>query len=308
MSQESFTFKGANEQEVFTWCWSTSEKPLGILQIFHGMAEHAERYADFAGYMNAAGFTVYACDLRGHGRTGEMNKSPNHLDNDGFNGIIEDQILLSKLIQEKHPKTPHYVLGHSFGSFVAQEYIKRFGGEISGVILSASSMMEGLEIKAGSIIAMFSLIFGRRRPNKLIDYLSFGRYNKAIKNPSSKFSWLSRDEEQVKKYEADHYCGNVMSTNFSYYFFKGLNRLYDVDRSNNIPKNLPILILSGDNDPLGKYGQEVSKLHEWYKTLGIKDLQFKLYPGGRHEIINETNRNEVYQDISAWLQKHISNI
>lgn len=304
MDRESITFKGANGQDVFTWCWNTIDKPLGILQIFHGMAEHAERYDDFAGYLNTMGFAVYACDQRGHGRTGEMNKSSCHLDNDGFNGIIEDQKLLSKLIQERNPGIPIYALGHSFGSFVAQEYIKRYGNEISGVILSGSCMMNGPEIKAGYAAAMLSLIFGRRRPNKILDKLSFSSYNKAIENPASKFSWLSRDENQVKKYEADSFCGNIMSTNFYYYFFKGLNRLYDADSADKIPKDLPIYIMSGDSDPLGKYGVGVAKLHKWYNTLGIIDLQFKLYQGGRHEMINETNRSEVYQDISSWLQTH----
>lgn len=304
MGRESFTFKGANGQDVFTWCWSTVDKPLGILQIFHGMAEHAERYDDFAGYLNTMGFAVYACDQRGHGRTGEMNSSSCHLDNDGFNGIIEDQNLLSKLIQQKYPGIPIYVLGHSFGSFVAQEYIKRYGSDISGVILSGSCMMNGPEIKAGYTAATMSLIFGRRRPNKILDKLSFGSYNKAIENPASKFSWLSLDENQVKKYEADNFCGNIMSTNFFYYFFKGLTGLYNADNASKIPKDLPIYIMSGDNDPVGKYGVGVAKLHEWYKTLGIKDLRFKLYQGGRHEMINETNRSEVYQDISSWLKMH----
>lgn len=305
MSQENFTFRGANGCDVFTWFWSTEDKPQGILQIFHGMAEHAERYADFAGYMNTKGFAVYACDQRGHGRTGEMSKSSCHIDNDGFNGIIEDQKLLTKLIQGKHPGIPLFVFGHSFGSFVAQEYIKRYGGDISGVILSGSNLMSGLDVKAGYVVAMLSLILGRRRPNKLIDKLSFGAYNKGVENPAGKFSWLSRDDNQVRKYEADNLCGNVMSTNFYYYFFKGLNRLYDADYVNKIPKDLPIYIMSGASDPVGKYGIGVTKLYEWYKKLGIKDLHFKLYQGGRHEIINESNREEVYIDISAWLQKHI---
>lgn len=304
MGRENFTFKGANGGDVFTWCWSTEDKPVGMLQIFHGMAEHAERYDDFAGYMNTKGFAVYACDQRGHGRTGETNKSSCHIDNDGFNGIIEDQKLLSKLIQEKHPGTPLYVLGHSFGSFAAQEYIKHYGDNILGAILSGSCMMKGPDVKAGYIIALLSLVFGRRRSNAFIDKLSFGSYNKAIESPASKFSWLSSDEDQVKKYEADSFCGNVMSTNFYYCFFKGLNRLYDAGNANKIPKTLPIYIMSGDSDPVGKYGAGVTKLYEWYKMLGIKDLQIKLYKGGRHEIINESNREEVYRDISVWLQKH----
>ncbi len=303
MRRENFTFVGANGQDVFTWCWNTADIPLGIIQIFHGMAEHAERYNDFAVYMNTEGFAVYACDQRGHGRTGELNHSSNHVGNEGFDGIVEDQKLLSKLIWDKYPDIPLYILGHSFGSFVAQEYIKHNSSDISGVILSGSCMMKGTEVKAGYVAAMLSLIFGRGRPNKLLDKLSFGSYNKAIENTVCKFSWLSRDEDQVKKYETDNFCGNIMSTNFFYCFFKGLNRLYDFNCTDKIPKTLPIYIMSGESDPVGKYGVGVKKLHAWYKTLGIIDLQFKLYQDGRHEMLNELNREEVYRDISAWLQK-----
>ena len=307
VGKESFTFRGANGQEVYTWHWNVPPEVLrGVIQIFHGMAEHAGRYEDFAEHLNARGFAVYACDQRGHGRTGEMNGSLNHLDRDGFNGILEDQRLLAERIGEKHPGIPVFVVAHSFGSFVAQEYIKRYGGDISGLILSGSSMMKGPEVKAGYVLAALSLLMGARRPNVLIDRLSFGSYNKAIRNPAGKFSWLSRDEVQVGKYEADRFCGNVMSTRFYYCFFKGLNRLYRASGLEKIPKNLPVFIISGGDDPVGKYGTGVRKLQEWYQSLGMQDLQVKLYNGGRHEIINETNRSEVFNDISDWLLKRSS--
>ncbi len=301
MSQEGFTFKGSNGQEIFCWCWDAPVQPAGVLQIFHGMAEHAERYADFAQYLNTEGFTVYACDMRGHGRTGELNGDSCHMDKGGFNGSMEDQAFLMKLIREKHPEVPLIILGHSFGSFLAQEFIKHYGGDISGLILSGSSFMKGADISAAYILAKLSLLLGGRRPNKLLDKLSFGSYNKKIQNPTSKFSWLSRDENQVRKYEESHFCGNVMSTGFFECFFTGLMNLYR--GMEKIPLNLPVYILSGTEDPVGKYGVGTDKLYEEYKRLGITNLRIKLYQGSRHEILNETNREVVYQDILDWLKE-----
>lgn len=303
MSLENFTFKGADGREVYTWCWNTPDQPLGILQIFHGMAEHARRYANLAQYLNARGFTVVACDLRGHGKTGELNGNSCHMDKEGFYGIVEDQSLLLKKMKEKYPGIPVFVLGHSFGSFLAGEFIKVYGRDISGVILSGSCLMNGVDVKAGYILAKLSLVFGSRRPNKLLDKLSFGSFNKEIRNPTSKFNWLSHDEAQVKIYEEDPFCGNVMSSGFFSCFFKGLIGLYDgMDK---VPKSLPVFFVSGAEDPVGKYGVGVQKLYEEYKKLDVTDLQLKLYPGCRHEIINEIIHSEVYYDISVWLEKHI---
>jgi alpha-beta hydrolase superfamily lysophospholipase len=305
MNRESFLFKGANGQDVFTWYWSVPDKPLGVLQVIHGMAEHAERYSEFAEYLNGRGFEVYACDLRGHGRPGELNGNLCHLDKDGFSGIVEDQKILSDMIMKRRPGVPLFILGHSFGSFILQEYIKRYGNDISGVILSGSCKMDGPEIKAGLIIAMLSLPFGGRRPNKLINKLSFGRYNERIEEPESEYSWLSRDHDQVRKYDDDRFCGNVMSTGFYHCFFKGLAGLYRNVDDGKINVKLPAAILSGTCDPVGKYDKGVRKLYDWYKDIGMENVMLKLYEGARHEIINETNRREVYGDIASWLEERI---
>lgn len=301
MGQESFTFKGANGQEIFCWRWDAAAQPLGVLQIFHGMAEHAGRYADFAQYLNTQGFTVYACDMRGHGRTGELNGDSCHMGKGGFIGSVEDQALLMNLIKEKHPGVPLTILGHSFGSFLAQEFIKHHGGEIAGLILSGSSYMKGADISAGYVLAKLSMLIGSRRPNKLLDKLSFGSYNKRIQKPSSKFSWLSRDENQVKKYEESHFCGNVMSAGFFESFFTGLMNLYK--NMEGIPGRLPVYIISGAEDPVGKYGLGTKRLYDEYKRLGLSNLRIKIYEGARHEILNEIDRKEVYLDILNWLRE-----
>ncbi|MGE5613348.1 MAG: lysophospholipase [Bacillota bacterium] len=305
MSRESFVFKGANGQDVFTWRWSAPGEPRGVLQVIHGMMEHAGRYSEFAEYLNGRGFEVYACDLRGHGRTGDTNGNLCHLDKDGFNGIVEDQKMLSDLIAGKRPGVPLFILGHSFGSFVLQEYMKRYGNDVSGVILSGSCKMDGPEVRAGLAVAGLSLPFGWRRPNKLISRLSFGGYNKRIEKPESKYSWLSRDCAQVRKYDDDRFCGIIMSTGFYYCFFKGLTGLYRRTGAGGINVKLPVAIMSGTCDPVGKYGKGVKRLYEWYRSIGVQDVLLKLYEGARHEIINETNRQEVYNDIASWMEERI---
>lgn len=303
MSQESFTITGVNGQKVFVRSWSTDATPRCILLIIHGMAEHGGRYSDFADFLNTKGISVYAPDMRGHGETGELNGNLCHLDHDGFNGIVEDYAKFVRLLGEKHSGIPLFILGHSFGSFIAQEFIKRYGKEISGAILTGSGFMKDPVFRFGQAAAFLSMAFGRCRPNRLIDYMGFKPYNKRVTNPVSKFSWLTRDENIVRSYDKDRYCGIVMSTGFYYCFFKGLNNLYRV--KHDLPVSLPVAILSGAEDPVGKYGGSPRKLYGWYRSKGMTDIFLKLYEGGRHEILNETNRAEVYDDISAWLDKHI---
>ncbi|HEX2947789.1 MAG TPA: alpha/beta hydrolase [Clostridia bacterium] len=303
MSQESFTFTGVNGQKVFVHSWSADVTPRCILLIIHGMAEHGGRYSDFAGFLNEKGISVYAPDMRGHGETGELNGNLCHLEYGGFNGIVEDHAKLARLLGEKHAGIPLFILGHSFGSFIGQEFIKRYGKEISGAILTGSNFMKDPLFQFGRIVAFLSMAFGSRRPNRLIDFMGFKPYNKRITNPVSKFTWLTRDESIVRSYDNDRYCGIVMSTGFYYCFFKGLNSLYGGKPG--IPAKLPVAIFSGSDDPVGKYGEGPKKLYEWYRSIGLEDLSLKLYEGARHEILNETNKAEVYLDISAWLYKHL---
>ena len=304
MNRESFTFTGVNGHEEYVYSWNTDTKPRCLVLIIHGMAEYGGRYSDFADFLNKKGISVYASDLRGHGVTGERNGNLCDLDNDGFNGIVEDHAKLIGLLREKHAGVPLFILGHSFGSFIAQEFIRTHGKEISGAVLTGTGFMKGPEILLGQAAAFISMIFGSHRPNKFINSLSFGTYNKRIISPTSKFSWLSRDENIVRSYDNDRYCGNTMSTGFYRCFFKGLNSLYR--RKPDLPASLPIAILSGAEDPVGKYGKGPEKLFGWYRFRGMTDICLKLYEGSRHEILNETNSAEVYDDISGWLDKHIA--
>jgi len=303
-----FVFMGKDQQSINAYAWDNTERAKGIVQIFHGMSEHALRYQHFALFLNRNGYAVFADDHRGHGKTAGNTDKLGIIGKDGFNMIVEDEYCLFRVIREKYPGIPVFILGHSFGSFVAQEYITRYGNEISGVILSGSALQKGVDIAFGRLIASLQKkLFGEDKKGKLLSLLSFGTYNKRIPDAKYRFAWLTTDEEEVARYENDPYCGAVASTGFYYYMLKAFKSMYSDKKIGLIPDELPILIISGTEDPVGAYGKKVRKLYELYAKHGLKNVQMKLYPGMRHEILNERNKHEVYNDILNWLNTHTGN-
>lgn len=302
----SFFFDAKDNKKIHTYVWNKTDDPKGIVQILHGMAEHGGRYADFAAFLNRNGFIVYANDHRGHGKTAQNPDEIGIIGQNGFELIISDAYVLFKMIKSKYPDLPVFILGHSFGSFLAQSFVIRYGSETEGVILSGSAKQDGPEIALGRVVASIQrIIFGENKKSYLIDKLGFGSYNKRIPDAKSKFAWLSHDNNEVEKYENDPLCGNVFSIGFYYYFFKALKGLYHYDKLAGIPKTLPVFIVSGDEDPVGDYGKRVSALYDFYRKSGFSNVQIKLYPGKRHEILNETGRQEAYDDILSWLEIQI---
>jgi alpha-beta hydrolase superfamily lysophospholipase len=306
MAYQSFYYDAEDNKKIHTYVWDETVNPKGVVQILHGMAEHGGRYADFAAFLNKNGFIVYADDHRGHGKTAQSPDEIGIIGQDGFELIISDAFVLLKMIKSRYPNLPVFILGHSFGSFLTQSFISRYGSDIDGVVLSGSAKQDGADIAFGRVAAFIQrFIFGEDKKSFLIDKLGFGSYNKKIPNATSKFAWLSRDNSEVEKYENDPLCGNVFSIGFYYYFFKALKGLYDVKKTSGIPKSLPVFIVSGDEDPVGKYGKKVIELYDFYKRSGLDNVQIKLYPCKRHEILNETDRQEVYDDILSWLEAQI---
>ena len=296
----------ADEHKICLYCWETAEKPAAVLQIFHGMAEHAGRYGRLAAFLNSHGIAVFGNDLRGHGKTAQQNGKPGVTGKNGLYRMVEDQYLITKELKQRYPEIPVFVLAHSFGSFVGQEYITRYGNEIDGIILSGSAAQIGAEIRLGKLLSRLQTgIWGEEKPARLIEKLSFGTYNKKIAEPKSSFDWLSRDEAEVLKYMEDKDCGFTCSAGFYYYFMSAMLNLYDEKKLGNIPKNLPVYLLAGREDPVGNYGRKVEKLYEIFDSLGLRDLKMKLYEGSRHEILNELNRDEVSGDILNWINSHM---
>lgn len=306
--EDYFTFKSTDQTEVFAYKWTRENQDLkGIVQISHGMAETAARYKRFAKALTSHGFIVYANDHRGHGETSKNIECLGYLGpEDGFDLLIQDIAKLTEIIREENPNLPIYLFSHSMGSFAAQRYIMDYKDKIDGLILSGSNGAQGIMLKAGKILAKIEmLIRGRKAKSKMMNTLTFGSYNKNFQPQATGSEWLTRDEEELAKYIENPFCGTIFTTSFYYEFLDTLEYIEDKENFEKIPKDLPILILSGGQDPVGDFGKGLENLKERYLSQGVKDLDIKLYEGARHELLNETNRDEVTEDILNWLEKTI---
>lgn len=285
-----------------SYVWDDVRAPKGVVQIAHGMAEHARRYDDFATFLNKKGFVVFADDHRAHGNS-EKKADIGYHGGDIFADTVKDEIAITEYLKETY-KLPVIFIGHSYGSFLGQSYIQN-GGSASGVILSGSANMKGGLAAMGSMIAnMQYKLFGGKKTAKFLDKIGFGSYNKPFKKENTKFAWLSRDHAQDKKYLEDDQCGYIMSIGFYKYFFKGLKGLYG-EGLNNIKKDLPLALFSGSVDPVGGKSKLITKLYDMYKEIGLTNVSLKLYEEARHEILNETNNAEVYEDMLAFIKSVI---
>ncbi|WP_454054034.1 alpha/beta hydrolase [Clostridium sp. Marseille-Q7071] len=305
MLSKNFTFitKDSLKMNMYKWEPKDKDSVKGIINIAHGMAESGIRYERFAKTLVDNGFIVYAGEHRGHGLTCSNIEDLGYIcDNDGFHTMVEDLKEINNFIKEENLNLPIIIMGHSMGSFLAQRYIEEYGDTVNGAIISGTNGNPGLILNFGIFISSIEMrIRGRKAKSKLLDGMIFGTYNKRIHKNKTKVDWLTRDEEEVEKFINDPYCGTVFTTSFFYDLMKGLKIIHKEENLNKIPKNLPILIFSGDADPVGRYQKGVENLINLYKRLGIKNLHYKIYKDGRHEMLNEINKDEVFEDIINWL-------
>ena len=307
MIEKTFTFKSTDNKEIFTYKWLPDEpdKIWLVMQIVHGMAEHAGRYRDFAKFLTDNGIAVYANDLRGHGKTAKSRDELGFFkDKDGWKQVLEDIRALTHIIRDEHPDQPIVLFGHSMGSLFARAYISIYPDDVNGVILSGTSGESGFLPILGQFIALIQgAISGKRKPSKLLHTMTFKKYNKPFEPAKTAFDWLSRDEQKVQEYIDDPLCGFVVSNRFYFDLLKVVQLISSRPTFINTPKELPMLIISGDKDPVGNFGKGVKKVYNNYLKTGHKNIMLKLYPGARHEILNETNRQKVYNDILNWLKE-----
>lgn len=289
--------------------WIPQGTPVkAVLHILHGMAEHSERYDRFATYLNAKGIAVYAQDHRGHGLTATKNNDQLgwFAEKDGWLRVAGDATELSNAIASDFPKQSLFLMGHSMGSFLARTLMVQHPDVYDGVIIMGTGCSQGLLGKIGKGIARRHVKKnGMHFVDKQIDAMSFGSYNKKIQNPATPFDWLSCDTDEVKKYIDDPFCGFVCTSKFYEDILDGIAFANDGEKARKLPKDLPILIISGDSDPVGNYGKGVRKVFNMYKDVGISDISLYLVKDGRHEILNETSRSETTEYLYSWLKKRI---
>jgi alpha-beta hydrolase superfamily lysophospholipase len=267
------------------------------------MSEHFGRYRHFSSFLADKGVSVYGFDLRGHGLTGEEAGTPGFLaEENGWNLAVEDIDLWIERVRRENPGLPVFLLGHSMGSFLARAYAGRYGEKLSGLILSGTGRDPGLAARIGRAIALIEAqINGKRAPSALLDRLSFGPYARSVKNRSTRFDWLSRDERQVDMYIADPLCGRIPTTGFFADLLKGIREVQQPTLVRRTPRGLPIYLFSGSRDPVGGFSRGVAWVYREYRKAGVANLSLKIYSDGRHEMLNETNRDEVYRDVLAWI-------
>lgn len=280
--------------------------PIGIIQIVHGMAEHIGRYEDFAKYFCERSYIVCASDHVGHGRSVKNEQDYGYFGTtDGGEIMVDDVRKLFEILINEYPDLPYFILGHSMGSFVLRKYITKYPDGLSGIIISGTGGSNPLA-KIGIKLAKRDLRKnGDRNRSKFIDNLAFGNYNKKIPNARTKFDWLTRDESIVDKYIEDDACGYIFTSSG---FVSLLNIMYEVNLkgwADNVSEDLPIMFISGSDDPVGNYKKGVQYVYDMLKLSGVKDIKLLFYDNGRHEILNELNRAEVYTDIENWINKHI---
>ncbi|OLS15159.1 MAG: lysophospholipase [Promethearchaeota archaeon CR_4] len=307
MKSSTFSFKDHDGIDIFVYKWAPDGEVKAVLQIAHGMVEHGARYARPAEKFTQAGYVVYLNDHRGHNKTAKDLDKKGQLGPGGWESMVKDLKQLTDIIKKENPGLPVFLLGHSMGSFLAQEYIQQYGKELKGAILSGTNgFMSKLILALGKMMAKSDV--KKLGPNALgvkMDNNFFGKYNKFFEPAKTKFDWLSRDEVEVKKYVDDPWCGFVCPTSFYVEFLTGLSTIWKKTNEARIPKDLPIYMYSGMLDPVGSNTKGVTKLFNRYKKLGIKDVTKKFYEGARHEMFNEINRDEVYKDVVQWLNAHI---
>jgi alpha-beta hydrolase superfamily lysophospholipase len=309
MSVIENTYKSFDDEAIFYYQWKVKENvPFkGVVQISHGIGEHAFRYKSIAKKLKKQGYEVYANDHRIHGKSAKSYEYLGFYDGeDYFSDAIEDMRKLTEIIKKEHPNKKIILLGHSMGSLLSREYVTKYGNDLDALILSGTAaFLKGLGSFGLISTKFFSKLNGKHRSNEILKNLFFNQFNKKFKPNRTKVDWISSDEKQVDKFEADPFRIEDFSLGVFRDILKGSKRINKPEMFEITPKNLPIYIFSGDNDPVGEMGKGVKKVAKNYKKAGIHDLTLKLYKGGRHEMLNEVNKNEVEQDLLKWLNERI---
>ncbi|MFG6318587.1 MAG: alpha/beta hydrolase [Clostridia bacterium] len=294
-------FKSFDNKKIYIHEWLEVDAPNAIVQIIHGMAEHAGRYEKFAKFLNENGYLVVADDHRGHGKTD--SETLGFCEGDMFEDTVHDEGEITKYYKEKYPNLKYFVFGFSYGSFITQSYIGKYGELIDGAVIAGSNKKKDYEVYLGSIVTGIFNFFGNQsKPSKLIERLSFGIYSKKFPDRE----WGSDDKENNKRYKEDKFCGFTCSNRFYADFFKGLKSLYTKTYKNSLRKDLPLLLMAGKNDPVGDMGKGMENLYEFYtKEVGIRDVELNLLDGYRHEFIQvENNQEDRFREVLTFFENH----
>lgn len=297
---EESTFLSITGDPLHKLVWRPDRDPIGVVQLTHGMAEHILRYNGLAEALNDAGFAVVGHNHLGHGETAATKGY--FAKRNGWDALLNDMHKVRLDTEKEYPGLPYFLLGHSMGSFLLRCYLFEHSQGLKGTVLSGTGSFSAAEANLGLLLSRFIILLGRgRRPAKLVDTLAFSANNKPFLPAQTHFDWLSRDKEQVKAYVDDPLCGFLFTAKGYHDLFTGLNRLNKAENLQTMSKDLAVLFLAGSRDSVGKNGLGMQRVADAFRDAGMKNITVKLYPEARHEVFNEVNRREVYDDLISWL-------
>ncbi|HOD01703.1 MAG: lysophospholipase L2 [Firmicutes bacterium ADurb.Bin300] len=307
---KEFTFEslgGLGEIYARSFFPKNGDEAKAIIQITHGMAEHTDRYLDFAHYLCSLGYAVYMHDHLGHGKSVSSDEQLGFFgEKEGCKTLVEDVKQLTDIIKNENPDKKIILFGHSMGSFIARSYCEKYGKEIDGVIFCGTSGPNPGASVGKAIANYIAKRNGSHFRSEFINSLAFSSYNKKIKPQRTPFDWLTRDDNIVDKYIEDPKCGFLFTAS-------GYRDLFDILISvskrtwyANVPYVLPILLIAGESDPVGTYGKGVKEVARLLRDTNHNEVTLKLYPDCRHEILNELNKDEVFSDIVQWIDTVLS--
>lgn len=303
---EKIPFTSVAGRPLTLYLWQTDAPCRGVIQLVHGMAEHIARYDRLARALCAAGYTVAGHSHLGHGEDAREDELGFFGRKDGWNHLVEDVHAAHEMLLKRFPGQRFAILGHSMGSFVTREYLLRYGGDLTAAVICGTGWFPGpLCSVARAAAALCGVFGGWQKPAPLVDRLMSKDNNKAFAPVRTPFDWLSRDTAEVDKYMADPRCGFLFTARGYYDMFTGLKSLSRLHRLAALPGDLPVLFISGDADPIGTQGKGVSTVAQQFRDAGVRDVTVRLYPGARHELFNETNRDEITAELIDWLNRHM---
>lgn len=300
--KEEFYYKSCGIGRIHGCCWSPEGKPKAVVQIVHGIAEHIERYDHFANYLTSHGYLVVAEDHMGHGKSVGSEGVQGYFHGGWFSAVADTYQLLENT-KMKYPDIPYIIFGHSMGSFMTRTLLCKYAlnGPDAAVICGTGWQSNAL-LGAGKTLGKIACRNGgEKKPNTFLHNMTFGGYNRRVEHPRTDVDWLTRDAGVVDAYQADPYCGFKATAGLMKDLAQGLTYIQQRENLEKMRKEMPVFFIAGGDDPVGNYGAGVAKCAQVFKDVGMKYVNVKIYPLGRHEILNEINKSEVYEDVLRWI-------
>lgn len=304
--REDFWFDSQGAGKIHGCRWTPEGEPRAVLQIVHGIAEYIERYDGFAEFLTKQGYVVVAEDHMGHGQSINGDGIQGYFHGGWFTAVADTYRLLTGT-RQAYPDLPYVLFGHSMGSFMARTILCKYPDSgISAAIICGTGWQPAFALPA--IIKLVDAVCkknGETKPSEALQNLIFGGYNKRVEHPRTPYDWLTRDARVVDDYIAHPLCGFTASAGLLREMLKGIRYIEQPEHLAAMNKDLPVFFIAGGDDPVGSYGKGVQQAAEAFRKAGVKDVSVRIYPLGRHEILNEINKEEIYEDVSQWLAQYI---